>query len=46
MSRRTSIRIPDGLYVQLVERAKKEQRSVSNLIIALLTQALRSKDET
>lgn len=41
MSKRTSIRIPDELYTQLVERAKKEQRSVSNLIIALLTQALK-----
>lgn len=42
MSKRASIRIPDELYIQLVERAKKEQRSVSNLIIALLTQALKN----
>lgn len=42
MSKRTSIRIPDDLYAQLVERAKKEQRSVSNLIIALLSQSLKN----
>lgn len=44
MSKRASIRIPDDLYAQLVERAKEEQRSFSNVIIALLTQALKSQD--
>lgn len=41
MSKRTSIRIPDDLYARLVVRAKQEQRTVSNLIIALLIQALK-----
>jgi predicted CopG family antitoxin len=36
MSKRTSIRIPDDLYTRLAKRAKREQRTVSNLIIFLL----------
>lgn len=39
MSKRTSIRIPDALYVQIVQRAEREHRTVSNLIIALLSEA-------
>ena len=42
MSRRTSIRIPDDIYQQLVERARAERRTVSNLVIALLAQAVGS----
>ncbi len=37
MSKRTSIRIPDELYAYLAEQAKREQRTVSNLIVSLLT---------
>lgn len=40
MSKRTTIRIPDEVYTRLVERAKAEQRTVSNLIILLLKQSL------
>lgn len=41
MSKRTSIRIPDDLYSYLVVRAKDEQRTVSNLIVNLLTMAVK-----
>lgn len=41
MSKRTSIRIPDELYQRLVERAMAEQRTVSNLIVALLSKEIR-----
>ena len=40
MSKRTSIRIPDDLYILLVERAKNEQRTISNLIVSLLVQSI------
>jgi predicted transcriptional regulator len=40
MSRRTTIRIPDDLYARLAERAKAERRTVSNLVIFLLSQSL------
>ena len=40
MSKRTTIRIPDDLHEQIVKRAKEEQRTVSNLIILLLNQAM------
>jgi predicted CopG family antitoxin len=40
MSKRTTIRIPDDLYIQLAARAKNEQRTVSNMIVLLLNQAL------
>lgn len=40
MSKRTTIRIPDDVYIQLSERAKAEQRTVSNLIVLLLKQSL------
>lgn len=40
MSKRTTIRIPDDLYAQLVEQAKAEQRTISNLVILLLKQSL------
>lgn len=40
MSKRTAIRIPDKLYGLLVERAAKEHRTVSNLLIYLVTVAL------
>lgn len=40
MSKRITTRIPDDLYVQLVERAKAEQRTISNLVILLLKQSL------
>lgn len=41
MSKRTTVRIPDEVYSQLVERAKREQRTVSNLIVLLLTEGLK-----
>ncbi len=40
MSKRTSIRLPDDLYVRLQKRAEQEHRTVSNLIVVLLTQGL------
>lgn len=40
MSKRTAIRIPDTLYGLLVERAAKEHRTVSNLLIYLVNVAL------
>jgi hypothetical protein len=40
MSKRTSLRIPDELYDELAKRAKRERRSLSNLIIALLAEAV------
>jgi len=40
MSKRTTIRIPDDVYIQLIARAQAEQRTVSNLIILLLKQSL------
>lgn len=40
MSKRTAIRIPDQLYLLLVERAAKEHRTVSNLLIYLVNVAL------
>jgi predicted CopG family antitoxin len=40
MSKRTSVRIPDELYDELAKRAKRERRSLSNLIIALLAEAV------
>lgn len=40
MSRRVTIRMPDDVYDLLVERAKVEQRTVSNLVILLLKQKL------
>lgn len=40
MSKRTTIRIPDDVYTQLSERAKAEQRTVSNLVVLLLKQSL------
>lgn len=40
MSKRTAIRIPDQLYGLLVERAAKEHRTVSNLLIYLVNVAL------
>ena len=46
MSKRTSIRIPDDLYTQLVARAKREQRTISNLIVAILTQNIKDDDAT
>lgn len=39
MSKRTTIRIPDDLYTWISERAKVEQRTISNMIISLLNQA-------
>jgi predicted transcriptional regulator len=39
MSKRTSVRIPDDLYAWLEERARKERRTVSNLLVALLAEA-------
>ena len=40
MSKRQTTRIPDDLYARLVERAKAEQRTVSNLIVLLLNQGM------
>lgn len=40
MSKRTAIRIPDDLYRLLVERAVREHRTVSNLLIYLVNVAL------
>lgn len=42
MSKRTSIRIPDELYEYLTDRAKQEQRTVSNLIVNLITIAVKN----
>jgi predicted DNA-binding protein len=44
MSKRTSIRIPDELYEYLTGRAKREQRTVSNLIVSLLTIAAKDTE--
>jgi len=41
---RTSIRIPDDVYQALVERAARERRTISNLIVALLAEA-QSRDQ-
>ncbi len=38
MSKRTTVRIPDELYQWLVERAAREHRTVSNLLVALLSE--------
>jgi hypothetical protein len=46
MSKRTSIRIPDDLYRYLVDRANREQRTVSNLIVYLLTQSVHLAPDT
>lgn len=40
MSKRTSIRIPDDLYAKLQMRAEQEHRTVSNLIVLLMTKGL------
>lgn len=40
MTKRVSIRLPDDLHAQLVERAKTDQRTLSNLIILLLNQGM------
>ena len=40
MSKRTTVRIPDAIYAALVTRAAQERRTVSNLINALLADAL------
>ena len=34
-----AVRIPDELYYYLVERAEKERRTLSNMIISLLMDA-------
>lgn len=39
MSKRTSMRLPDDLYQWLVERAQRERRTVSNLVVTLLSEA-------
>lgn len=39
MSKRTTVRIPDDLYSWLATRAQRERRTVSNLLIALLSEA-------
>lgn len=40
MSKRTTIRIPDDLYGELLTLAIQEQRTVSNLVILLLRESL------
>jgi hypothetical protein len=40
VSRRTTIRIPDETYAGLVAQAKRERRTVSNLVNAILADAL------
>jgi predicted DNA-binding protein len=40
MSKRTSVRIPDDLHQQLTERAQREHRTISNLIVALLSEKI------
>lgn len=42
-SKRTSLHVPIALYQWLVDRAKSEGRTVSNLIIFLLEQARKSE---
>lgn len=39
MSKRTSMRIPDDLHQWLAERAQRERRTVSNLVVTLLSEA-------
>lgn len=39
MSKRTTVRIPDEIYQWLAERAQRERRTVSNLLVALLAEA-------
>lgn len=44
MTKRTSLRIPIALWTWLLERAKREGRTMSNLIVHLLEQA-RTKEQ-
>lgn len=39
MSKRTTVRIPDDIYRWLAERAARERRTVSNLLVTLLAEA-------
>lgn len=41
MSKRTTIRIPDDVYNDLLQIAKFEQRTISNLIVRLLRESIR-----
>ncbi len=36
-----TIRIPDDLYREIQEKAKKDKRSINNLIIVLLQESLK-----
>lgn len=40
MPKTVSVRIPDDLYKKLKDRAEREMRSVSNLVILILRLAL------
>jgi macrodomain Ter protein organizer (MatP/YcbG family) len=46
MTRRTSIRIPAALYAWLSEQAQHERRTISNLIVALLSAAKDNHTDT
>lgn len=41
MSRQISTRLPDDLYARLAEQARRERRTISNLVIALLSEAVK-----
>lgn len=43
MSKLTSLRIPDELYQQIENRAKREHRTLSNLIVSLLFDAMEER---
>ena len=45
-SKLTSIRIPDDLYTRLAERAKRERRTVSNMLVAILSAELLEDNST
>lgn len=45
MTKRTSLRIPVALYTWLKARAERERRTISNLIVALLSAAQEKDDE-
>lgn len=43
MSKRTTIRIPDDLYEQIAEYAKKDQRTISNVVVLFLRHAVQDR---
>jgi hypothetical protein len=43
MSKQISVRVPDDSYLKLAEQAKRERRTVSNLVNALIADYLEQK---